>query len=195
MSTLDDLDARLIGLLRADGRMPTATLAKQLGVARGTVQNRIERLLREGVPEAAVVVAAHHGSADQLPALYRAIGAGVALIGVGPNDYGHPADEALRILRDDGAEPLRTDDRGTIALQTGPEGVRAWTERAAAAEPDRGDLWTVMLPVEEDGRGSAAVSVPDAMIRGRAPVAQWIEQVPSKHLVAGSIPAGRTSRL
>jgi hypothetical protein len=30
------------------------------------------------------------------------------------------------------------------------------------------------------------------MIVGRAPVAQRIEQVPSKHLVAGSIPAGRT---
>ena len=29
------------------------------------------------------------------------------------------------------------------------------------------------------------------MIWSRAPVAQWIEQVPSKHLVAGSIPAGR----
>lgn len=49
MANLDDLDARLIGLLRADGRMPTATLARQLGVARGTVQNRIERLMREGV--------------------------------------------------------------------------------------------------------------------------------------------------
>src|SRR4051795_12114199 len=30
------------------------------------------------------------------------------------------------------------------------------------------------------------------MIGSRAPVAQRIEQVPSKHLVAGSIPAGRT---
>src|SRR3712207_8124 len=31
----------------------------------------------------------------------------------------------------------------------------------------------------------------DGMIGQRAPVAQRIEQVPSKHLVAGSIPAGR----
>lgn len=49
MMGLDDLDTRLIGLLRADGRMPTATLAKHLGVSRGTVQNRIDRLTREGV--------------------------------------------------------------------------------------------------------------------------------------------------
>lgn len=49
MMGLDDLDTRLIGLLRADSRMPTATLAKHLGVSRGTVQNRIDRLTREGI--------------------------------------------------------------------------------------------------------------------------------------------------
>ncbi len=40
----DTIDRRLIELLRADGRMPAATLAKLLGVSRGTVQNRIDRL-------------------------------------------------------------------------------------------------------------------------------------------------------
>ncbi|PZQ49708.1 MAG: AsnC family transcriptional regulator [Rhodovulum sulfidophilum] len=49
MAALDDLDTRLIGLLRADGRMPTATLAKHLGVSRGTAQNRVDRLMREGI--------------------------------------------------------------------------------------------------------------------------------------------------
>jgi DNA-binding Lrp family transcriptional regulator len=46
---LDELDRRLIELLRADGRMPAVTLARRLGVARGTVQNRIDRLLQSGV--------------------------------------------------------------------------------------------------------------------------------------------------
>jgi DNA-binding Lrp family transcriptional regulator len=45
----DELDRRLIALLRDDGRLPTATLAKKLGVSRGTIQNRIDRLLRNGV--------------------------------------------------------------------------------------------------------------------------------------------------
>ena len=49
MTPLDDLDQRLIGLLRADSRMPSATLARRLGVSRGTVQNRIARLLAGGV--------------------------------------------------------------------------------------------------------------------------------------------------
>jgi DNA-binding Lrp family transcriptional regulator len=44
----DDLDRRLIGLLRADSRLPAANLAKQLKVSRGTVQNRIARLLASG---------------------------------------------------------------------------------------------------------------------------------------------------
>ena len=45
----DDLDRKLIALLRADSRQPAATLAHQLKVSRGTVQNRIARLMAEGV--------------------------------------------------------------------------------------------------------------------------------------------------
>lgn len=43
--TLDDIDRRLIEMLRDDGRLPTATLARRLGVSRGTVQNRIDKLI------------------------------------------------------------------------------------------------------------------------------------------------------
>ena len=46
---IDDLDRRLIALLRADSRTPAAGLAKALKVSRGTVQNRIDRLVRDGV--------------------------------------------------------------------------------------------------------------------------------------------------
>jgi DNA-binding Lrp family transcriptional regulator len=46
---LDETDRRLIALLQADGRMPSAMLARQLGVSRGTVQNRIDRLVAGGV--------------------------------------------------------------------------------------------------------------------------------------------------
>ena len=50
-----------------------------------------------------VVKVAHHGSARQDPALYRRLGARLALIGVGAqNDYGHPAPSALRMLADTG---------------------------------------------------------------------------------------------
>ena len=46
---IDDLDQRLIALLRADSRTPAAALAKALKVSRGTIQNRIERLTARGV--------------------------------------------------------------------------------------------------------------------------------------------------
>jgi DNA-binding Lrp family transcriptional regulator len=46
---MDDLDRQLIALLRGNARLPIATLAKNLKVARGTVQNRIARLERDGV--------------------------------------------------------------------------------------------------------------------------------------------------
>jgi DNA-binding Lrp family transcriptional regulator len=46
---LDDTDRRLIALLRDDARRPASGLAAALGVSRGTVQNRIARLLRGGV--------------------------------------------------------------------------------------------------------------------------------------------------
>jgi DNA-binding Lrp family transcriptional regulator len=45
---MDDVDRRLIGLLRENARMPVAKLAKSLQVSRGTVQNRLTRLERNG---------------------------------------------------------------------------------------------------------------------------------------------------
>jgi DNA-binding Lrp family transcriptional regulator len=43
-----DTDARLITLLKANAREPTASLARKLDLARSTVQERIARLEREG---------------------------------------------------------------------------------------------------------------------------------------------------
>src|SRR3981081_4181041 len=45
---MDDTDRQLIGLLRNDARASVASLAKALGVARGTVQNRMTRLAANG---------------------------------------------------------------------------------------------------------------------------------------------------
>jgi DNA-binding Lrp family transcriptional regulator len=46
---MDTTDLRLIALLRQDARTSIATLAQKIGVSRGTVTNRIERLERDGV--------------------------------------------------------------------------------------------------------------------------------------------------
>lgn len=44
----DDLDRRLIALLRNDGRASLSKLADKLKVSRGTVQNRLDRLESSG---------------------------------------------------------------------------------------------------------------------------------------------------
>jgi DNA-binding Lrp family transcriptional regulator len=46
---LDDLDYRLIALLRTDARLPVAKLAAALAVSRATVSARIDRLVADGV--------------------------------------------------------------------------------------------------------------------------------------------------
>lgn len=46
---LDDTDRALVALLSDNARMPLATLARRLSLARSTVQSRIERLERSGV--------------------------------------------------------------------------------------------------------------------------------------------------
>ena len=48
MHIFDDLDHRLIGALREDGRAPVSKLAAILGVTRATVQARLDRLLESG---------------------------------------------------------------------------------------------------------------------------------------------------
>ena len=45
---MDDTDRKLIGLLRDNARASVASLAKSLKVARGTVQNRLGKLERDG---------------------------------------------------------------------------------------------------------------------------------------------------
>jgi DNA-binding Lrp family transcriptional regulator len=46
---MDDVDRKLVALLRADSRESASALAAKLKVSRGTVQNRLERLIARGV--------------------------------------------------------------------------------------------------------------------------------------------------
>ena len=83
---MDDLDHRLLSLLRENARTPVSTLAEQLRVSRGTVQARIERLVADGIllgftvrtaPEAAshriraVTTIRTEGDADQVLKVVR----------------------------------------------------------------------------------------------------------------------------
>ncbi|WP_435183440.1 Lrp/AsnC family transcriptional regulator [Halobellus sp. EA9] len=48
---MDDLDRRILDILRRDARTPYTEIAEQVGTSEGTVRNRVERLLEEGIIE------------------------------------------------------------------------------------------------------------------------------------------------
>ncbi|MBM7504631.1 ComEC/Rec2 family competence protein [Agromyces aurantiacus] len=89
-------------------------------------------LLREADPgRADLVKVAHHGSADQDPALYRELAPAVGLIGVGAdNGYGHPTASLLDLLDAQGVAVVRSDSYGAAALTVDGDRVRVWSERA-----------------------------------------------------------------
>ncbi|HEV2651780.1 MAG TPA: Lrp/AsnC family transcriptional regulator [Rhizomicrobium sp.] len=64
-----DTDVRLVGLLRANAREPTASLARKLGLARSTVQERIARLEREGTIKGYTVRLSDDADAAKLRAI------------------------------------------------------------------------------------------------------------------------------
>ncbi|MFI7587095.1 ComEC/Rec2 family competence protein [Spongisporangium articulatum] len=94
--------------------------------ALGDVEPEAQReLLRTGVGPAEVVVVAHHGSANQTEDLYRALGARIALIGVGAgNDYGHPSPKALAMLARARLVVGRTDTQGDLSVTAAAGSLR-----------------------------------------------------------------------
>ena len=65
----DQLDRRLIALLREDGRAAISQLAKQLKVSRATVQNRLERLTSSGAILGFTIRAHEHIEKDSVKAI------------------------------------------------------------------------------------------------------------------------------
>ena len=83
------------------------------------------RLAQSGSPGAVdVLKVAHHGSAKQDPGLLAQLSPRLALISVGAdNEYGHPADFTLRLLRGLGTTVARTDQQGDLAVVARGEGL------------------------------------------------------------------------
>ncbi len=77
-----------------------------------------------------VLIVPHHGSSRQSREFLRAVGAPLALIGVGlDNDYGHPSPTALRLLAEAGSQVQQTDTSGSLAVDRQDGGLRVTLER------------------------------------------------------------------
>ncbi|WP_424003023.1 Lrp/AsnC family transcriptional regulator [Haloarcula salina] len=48
---MDDLDREILSILRRDSRTPYTEIADQVGTSEGTVRNRVEQLVEDGVIE------------------------------------------------------------------------------------------------------------------------------------------------
>jgi competence protein ComEC len=59
----------------------------------------------------------HHGGDTSLDEFLQRVDAEVAVVSVGPNDYGHPVPELLETLEETGARPLRTDLSGEVTIE------------------------------------------------------------------------------
>ena len=71
-----------------------------------------------------VLKVAHHGSRLQDPTLLAEVRAPVALISVGAdNTYGHPAPGTVDLLKANGSQVFRTDQRGDIAVSRDGDGT------------------------------------------------------------------------
>ena len=58
---MDDLDRRILNILRRDARTPYTEIADRVGTSEGTVRNRVERLSEDGIIER-FTVATHTGN-------------------------------------------------------------------------------------------------------------------------------------
>ncbi|WP_182523758.1 ComEC/Rec2 family competence protein [Nocardioides dongkuii] len=111
-------DASVVLLVEVDGVRVLLT---------GDLEPPGQAALARSLPGLAVDVLKlpHHGSRHQDPAFLASLDADVVLVSVGAdNDYGHPAPEAVEPLLASGADVLRTDLDGDLAvLATGADGL------------------------------------------------------------------------
>jgi len=111
-------------------RLTTAGGLRVLAV--GDIGSDVQRrlLADPALLQADVTTVAHHGSADQLPGFYAAVGARVAVASAGrDNTYGHPDPRALASVGAAGTRVLSTAVHGDVALRPdlrgGPTGSGA----------------------------------------------------------------------
>ena len=90
----------------------------------GDMKGDTERALigKYSIPDIEILVVGHHGSKYSSCAEFlAAVRPEAAVISVGSNSYGHPAEETIERLEAAGAIVRRTDQEGTITIHGGEE--------------------------------------------------------------------------
>jgi DNA-binding Lrp family transcriptional regulator len=115
---MDDKDRQLVTLLRKNARLPVAALAQALGVSRGTVQNRINRLIERGTIQGFTI----RLRPDAEPARVRA----VTMVAVD----GERTERIIKLLRGypEIAEIHTTNGRWDLVLELSTESLEAFDQ-------------------------------------------------------------------
>ena len=148
---MDDVDRKLIALLRSNARVTVAQLAKSLSVSRGTVQNRLRKLETDGTIVGYTVKLRPQAEGHHIRALMT-----VAV-------EGNRSEAVLRALAGDPAVALRDDLSMHQRLYLDPCNVTAEEAEIVAdrirevcdAARERGDGRKLSWEEEKRGRGRA----------------------------------------
>jgi len=92
-----------------------ATAAGVTALLAGDIEVIAQREI--GTLAADVLKVPHQGAATSDPGWLAGVGAVIAVVSVGPNDYGHPSDEVIGVLEGAGALVLRTDRDGDVVVR------------------------------------------------------------------------------
>jgi DNA-binding Lrp family transcriptional regulator len=87
---LDDLDYKMVALLRSDARRPVASLAAELGVSRATVRSRIDRLIESGLIRGFTIAVHDHATRNLVRAVMMVEVEGKAADKVVKRLHGYP---------------------------------------------------------------------------------------------------------
>ena len=83
---MDDLDREILDFLRRDARTPYTEIADEIGVSEGTVRNRVDRLVEDGVIER-FTVATHTGNVKAMIEVSVAVDVNTAAVGERMTDW------------------------------------------------------------------------------------------------------------
>jgi comEA protein len=139
--------------LNSNSVITRVTHGEQCFLFTGDAEEPTEAILRQrGIEPCNVLKVAHHGSAHSTTREWlRAVQPEIALISCGAsNRYGHPAEETLDRLAGVGARVYRTDQHGTIHLESDGTSVTVTTETDAVVEAPKAVVSTAVTPRHYD---------------------------------------------
>ena len=130
----------------------------------GDAEYETESKLMEnaGILDCDAYIVGHHGSSSSSnPEFVNAMSPAIAVIGVGPNEYGHPTEQTIQTLSNCGAAIYRTDTQGTVRISYKNNESSVFTEGKSRNRGDSEDVTYVLNNGTRKFHRPDCSSVPD----------------------------------